>query len=69
MPTPTTDSSRSDDEKWVRTRELAEREGISRATLWRWTKDVKGKIVEVQRRGPRTGVRVRLNPHREESEP
>jgi predicted site-specific integrase-resolvase len=39
----------------MRVSELCEREGISRATAWRWV----GKgLLDVSRRGPRTGVRV-----------
>jgi hypothetical protein len=42
---------------WLKVRELAEREGISTKTLWRW---VSAGVVDVSRLGPRTGVRVRL---------
>jgi len=39
----------------MRVSELCEREGISRATAWRWV----GKgLLDVSRRAPRTGVRV-----------
>jgi len=39
----------------MRVRELCEQEGISRRTAWRW---VDKGLLEVSRRGPRTGVRV-----------
>jgi hypothetical protein len=42
---------------WVKPAELAAREGIDRTTVWAWAD--KG-IVEVRRRGPRTGVRMRM---------
>lgn len=39
----------------MRMRELCEREGIARSTAWRW---VDKGLLQVSRRGPRTGVRV-----------
>ena len=39
----------------MRVRELCEQEGISRRTAWRW---VDKGLLQVSRRGPRTGVRV-----------
>jgi predicted site-specific integrase-resolvase len=53
---PTEDFSRSDRRDWVRPTALAEREGISRRTVWRWVQQ--GKL-EVQRKSARAGVRVR----------
>ena len=58
---PTTGSSPSE-KGWVKTRELAAREGISRSTVWRW---VEKGLVEARRRDARTGVRVRLASERE----
>jgi predicted site-specific integrase-resolvase len=52
---PTTDSS-SSERAWVKPRELADREGVHRATIWRW---VEKGLAEARRLGPRTGVRVR----------
>jgi predicted site-specific integrase-resolvase len=43
--------------KWLKPRELAEQEGVSRRTIWTWAE--KG-IVDVRRRGPRVRVRVRM---------
>jgi len=42
--------------EWEKPVSLAEREGISRRTVWRWVQ--RGKL-EVSRRGARAGVRVR----------
>jgi predicted site-specific integrase-resolvase len=42
---------------WLKPRELAEREGVSRRTIWRWQE--KG-VVEVRRRQRGLGVRMRL---------
>ncbi|RPJ53074.1 MAG: AlpA family phage regulatory protein, partial [Acidobacteria bacterium] len=39
----------------LRMREVCEREGIARSTAWRW---VDKGLLQVSRRGPRTGVRV-----------
>jgi predicted site-specific integrase-resolvase len=43
--------------KWLKPRELAEQEGVSRRTVWTWAE--KG-IVDVRRKRPRTAVRVRM---------
>jgi predicted site-specific integrase-resolvase len=53
MPTDT-GSSRSE---WLKTRELAAREGVHVDTIWRW---VKKGLVEAKRLDARTGVRVRV---------
>lgn len=54
---PTTDSSRSERERWMKPRALAEREGVNRTTVWRW---VEKGLVEARRLDARTGVRVRV---------
>jgi predicted DNA-binding transcriptional regulator AlpA len=41
---------------WLTVREYAAREGIDRATVWRWI--AKG-VLEVKRKAPRIGVKVR----------
>jgi len=53
---PTEDSSPSDPRDWRKPVDLAEREGVSRRTVWRWVQQ--GKL-EVRRVDARTGVRVR----------
>jgi predicted site-specific integrase-resolvase len=46
---------------WLKPREYADREGVDRATVWRWV--AKG-LLEARRLGPRTDVRVRAVPER-----
>lgn len=41
---------------WLTPRQLAEREGVHRATIWRW---VEKGLLETRRLGPKTAVRVR----------
>jgi predicted site-specific integrase-resolvase len=55
---PTTSSS-SSEPVWLKPREYADREGVDRATVWRWV--AKG-LLEARRLGPRTDVRVREVP-------
>jgi hypothetical protein len=52
-------SSRSEGSavEWLKPRELAAREGVSRSTLWRWKE--KG-LVRARRFEARTGVQMRL---------
>jgi hypothetical protein len=49
-------TSPSSSNPWLTVSEYASREGIDRATVWRWI--AKG-VLEVQRKAPRTGVKVR----------
>lgn len=51
-----TDSSRSD-RPWLKPSALAEREGVHRATVWRW---VEKGLLEARRLDAKTGVRVRV---------
>ena len=50
---------------WLRPQQLADREGVSRRTVWAW---VEKGIVEDRRLAPKTGVRVRLRPEKREKE-
>lgn len=43
--------------EWLKPSQLAAREGVSKRTLWTWAE--KG-IVDVKRRAPRTGVKMRF---------
>ena len=47
----------SSSREWVKPRDLAEREGVARQTIWRW---VDKGLVETRRLAPQTGVQVRL---------
>jgi hypothetical protein len=42
--------------EWLKARELADREGVHRVSIWRW---VEKGLAEARRLGPRTNVRVR----------
>lgn len=55
-------SSRSERD-WLKPRELAAREGVSRRTLWRWAQ--KDASILISRVAPRRGVRMRLRDERE----
>jgi excisionase family DNA binding protein len=52
-------ASSSPERVWVTPRELADREGVTRQTVWRW---VEKGLLETRRLGPRTRVRVRDHP-------
>lgn len=55
---PITGSSPSDDRRrWLKASELAAREGVHRATIWRW---IEKGLVEARRLDKATGVRVRV---------
>jgi predicted site-specific integrase-resolvase len=54
---PTDTDSSSSDRAWLKPRDLAEREGVDRRTIWRW---VEKGLVEARRLDARTGVRVRV---------
>ncbi len=45
------------EEPWLAAKEIARREGVTRETVWRW---VDKGLIEVRRRGPKTGVRMRF---------
>jgi predicted site-specific integrase-resolvase len=50
------DQAKKPERLWLKPAELAAREGVSRATVWRW---IDKGLLEVARRAPATGVRVR----------